>query len=238
MSDGARTRAATRLLLVEFAATDRFHRALLFPFVLGFARGAGRTARWLRFGVPAAAQAGEAGVGVPLSPQDETTLRGVVRAFRPDLVLFNMLPSAGVRNAAGAGRARLGVLVDGGTGGTHADDETVARIDLVRTPLDALLGARDVSARGAGLFQNVAPDHGFEAGNRAAETMNPLPFVFLGEECTYNRSYRASQHLAGLSLAGCLRTGGCAFCGRPAAGGRWMKRPAELLRRQLAAIDR
>ena len=33
-------RAPKRLLLVEFAAIDRFHRALLFPFVLGHARAA------------------------------------------------------------------------------------------------------------------------------------------------------------------------------------------------------
>lgn len=231
--------AATRLLLVEFAATDRFHRAILFPFVLGCARAAGRPARWLRFGVPAAAQAGEAGAGVPLVREDEATLRAVVREFRPGLVLFNMLPSPGVRiAAAAAGGASLGVLTDGGAGQAHTEGGEVARFDLTRTPLDEILGLRDASVRGTGLFQNVVPDHGFEAANPAAETMDPLPFVFLGEECTFNRPFRASRHLAGLSFAGCLRTGGCAFCGRPEGGGRWSKRPAALLRRQLAAIDR
>ena len=92
--------------------------------------------------------------------------------------------------------------------------------------------------RGAGLFQNVSPDHGFEAGNPDAGTLEPLPFVFLGEECTYNRPFRASPHLAGLPLADPHRTGGCSFCVRPPVGRPWKTPPAELLQRQLAAIDR
>ena len=104
MSGEALTRAPKRLLLVEFAATDRFHRALLFPFVLGYARALRRPARWLRFGVPAAAQAAESGAGVPLSRRDRATLRAVVREHRPDLVLFNMPPSADVRRAAAVPR--------------------------------------------------------------------------------------------------------------------------------------
>ena len=229
-------RAPQRLLLVEFAATDRFHRALLFPFVLGYARAVGRAARWLRFGVPAAARAGSRDEGVPLSGADEARLRETVRAFRPDLVLFHPTPSAGVRRAAAAGGpAALAVLTDGGTAGTGPG--RFPRLDLTRIPLDAVLGLRDPSVRGPGLFENVEPDYGFEAANEAAETMDPLPFVFLGEECTYDRPFRANRFLAGLSLAGCLRRGGCAFCGRP-EGRRWTTSPPELLRRQLAAIDR
>lgn len=236
MSDGAVRRAGKRLLLVEFAATDRFHRALLFPFVLGYARAAGCPARWLRFGVPAAASAGRADAGVPLPREDEARLRAAARDFRPDLVLFHLTPSRGVRRAAAAGgRPELAVLTDGGTGAGRAAD--VPRIDLARTPLDAVLGRRDPAVHGTGLFENVEPDYGFEAANEAAETMDPLPFVFLGEECTYDRPFRASAFLAGLSLEGCFRRGGCAFCGRP-EGHRWTKPPLELLRRQFAAIDR
>ena len=235
MSEKALQRAAKRLLLVEFAATDRFHRALLFPFVLGYARAAGRPARWLRFGVPAAAQAGGAGDGVPLPRGDEARLRAEVRAFRPDLVLFNMTPSTGVRRAAvAAGHTELAVLTDGGTGAADIGD--VPQLDLGRTPLDAVLGRRDAAVHGTGLFQNVEPHYGFEAANDAAATMDPLPFVFLGEECTYDRPFRASAFLAGLSLEGCFRKGGCAFCGRP-EGHRWTVSPVALLRRQLAAID-
>lgn len=236
MSGGAVQRAAQRLLLVEFAATDRFHRALLFPFVLAYARARGRAARWLRFGVPAAARAAGEGEGVPLSRADETRLREAARAFRPDLVLFHRTPSAGVRRAASAGgRVTLAVLTDGGTAGTGAGP--LPRLDLARTPLDAVLGLHDPPVHGTGLFENVEPDYGFEAANEAAETMDPLPFVFLGEECTYDRPFRANRFLAGLPLAGCLRRGGCAFCGRP-EGRRWATAPPELLRRQLAAIDR
>ncbi|MBN1772434.1 MAG: hypothetical protein JXB32_14285 [Deltaproteobacteria bacterium] len=227
---------AKRLLLVEFAATDRFHRALLFPFVLGYARSAGRPARWLRFGVPAAAPAGVEGGGVPLPREDEARLRAAARAFRPDLVLFNMTPSPGVRRAAAAaGRTEEAVLTDGGTGA--ADTGDVPQLDLARTSLDAVLGRRDAAVQGTGLFQNVEPHYGLEAANEAAETMDPLPFVFLGEECTYNRPFRASAFLAGLTFEGCFRKGGCSFCGRPEAG-RWTTPPPELLRRQLAAIDR
>jgi len=236
VSGGAVQHAPQRLLLVEFAATDRFHRALLFPFVLGYARAAGRAARWLRFGVPAAARAGGRDEGVPLSGADEARLRGTARVFDPDLVLFHQTPSAGVRRAAAAGgRATLAVLADGGTVGTRPG--RFRRLDLARTPLDAVLGLRDPSVRGTGLFENVEPDYGFEAANEAAETMDPLPFVFLGEECTYDRPFRANRFLADLSLAGCLRRGGCAFCGRP-EGRRWTTSPPVLLRRQLAAIDR
>jgi hypothetical protein len=236
VSEQALRRAAKRLLLVEFAATDRFHRALLFPFLLGYARAAGRPARWLRFGVPAAAPASAGEPGVPLSREDEARLRAAVRAFRPDLVLFNRSPSGGVRRAAAAaGGADLAVLVDGGSEAGWSGP--VPPLDLARTPFDVVLGRRDPSVHGAGLLEHVEPHYGFEAANAAAATMDPLPFVFLGEECTYDRPFRTNPFLAGLPLDGCVRRGGCAFCGRP-AGHRWTKPPLELLRRQLAAIDR
>jgi pyruvate-formate lyase-activating enzyme len=211
--------APGRLLLVEFAAVDRFHRAILFPFVQGYARTVGWQVRWLRHGVRATAREGEAEGGVGLPPDERDALRSEAREYRPELVLFNLDPSSEVRAAAAAGGGRLAVLSD-------------------RQPLDELLGRSDPWVRGAGLFQNVVPDHACRLANRLAEGMEQLPFVLLGEECTYARPFRASPLLASLSFEGCLRSGGCAFCGRPASSGRWREDPVELLQRQLGAIER
>jgi hypothetical protein len=69
-----------KLLLVEYAALDRFHRAVLFPFVQGYARSAGITTRWLRFAVRAAAGPDE---------KDRAALDAVVRDFAPDQILYD-----------------------------------------------------------------------------------------------------------------------------------------------------
>ena len=37
-----------RTLLIEFAATDRFHRAVPYPYLVGMAREAGAEVRWFR----------------------------------------------------------------------------------------------------------------------------------------------------------------------------------------------
>ena len=182
-----------KLLLVEYAALDRFHRAVLFPFIQGYARSAGIETRWLRFAVRAAAGPGEA---------DRAALESVIRDFAPDLTLFD------------------------------------ADVDLDNRPLDALLGRDDPAVRGPGLFENVTPDYGYEPANRAARELEPLPFLFIGEECTYNHPFSSNPFLGSLPLDEFLRQGGCAFCTRPAHGDPWKTDPLTLLRRQLEAVAR
>lgn len=229
--------AVCRLLLVEFAASDRFHRAVLFPFVQGWARGAGLECRWLRYGVPAAAQADSAAGGVALAGAERAELADRVRGFGPDLILFQPAPDADVLQAVrrAAGRARLALLDDAAGGPPPVG---VERLDPLRDRLDRALGREDAALAGSGLLARVSPDFGFEPANRAAARMQPLPFVFAGPECSYARPLSNNPFFAGIDPQGCIRPGGCAFCSRPAGPAGWPTPAAELLRRQLEALDR
>jgi hypothetical protein len=208
-----------RLLLVEFAAADRFHRAIAFPYVLGWARATGAEARWWRFGVKAAVQfvRGESGVG--LEAGEVRQLLSQAREFSPDAVVFGSMPAApltrALREALPGARLALdqGSMLQPGPG-----DEPLAQVGARAADLAALLGADDAAGgvdRDQPLYRTVTPDFGFQPMNALAREMQPLPFVVLGEECTYNRPLASNPIYRGVDLTDCVRPGGCAFCPRP-----------------------
>ena len=222
------------LLLVEFAASDRFHRAVTFPFLHGLARSNGLRSRWLRFGLEAARAMNQEGHGIVLDDSDRGHLLEVIAAHRPRLVVFHMRPDQhllGMAQAASPGSELACLGDDQGAGaGSGRSNSSPGRIST-----------RQLASRLAGktignLFESARPDYSFEPVNELAARMEPLPFLFLGEECLYNRPFSRNSFLAGLDLTECVRRGGCTFCIRPPNHGTWRSDPLVLFRRQLGAI--
>lgn len=225
-----------RLLLVELAAVDRFHRGLLFPYLHGFATENGVPTRWLRFGVRATDnyERGEEGAGLASAALDR--LREEARAFQATAVVLNKAPSETLLRtirqvASGATVAILGDYYAG-----DLEEGAPRRLGEGLGEWATLLGLTLVGRREASRWSDVTPHFGYEAGNRAAETMQPLPFVLLGEECTYNRSLARNPHFAGLDLSDCVRRGGCSFCSRPSTRGKSRTDFFDSARRQLRAL--
>lgn len=227
------------LLLVELAAVDRFHRAVVFPYLLGFARSRGVSARWLRFGVEAARRfltAEESGVG--LEEGELATLAEVAAELRPRVALFNMEPAPSVEAAIRQQSPGVELEIMGETYAAGAGSPS--RLRRARQDLREwarLLGRDDEAAEGP-YYLAVEPDFGYEPGNPAARTMQPLPFVVLGRECTYDRPLRRNPSYDGVDLSGCVRRGGCAFCARPDELGPPPPFSLDAARRQLEALAR
>ncbi len=210
-------------MLVEFAALDRFHRAIMFPFIKGYAESSGITTRWLRFAIPASSAFLQKTAGVALSASDRQKLSFVVRDFRPDAVFLSQTPSEEIHESLKAAEPSIRIL----NLGKGTDTEWMEE-----------LGRNDPSLRESQLMETIIPNYGFEPANEKARDLRPLPFVFIGEECSYSRTFASNPFFERLSLSGCIRKGGCAFCTRPEHRGPWKTDPMVLLRRQIEAIAR
>lgn len=221
------------LLLVEFAASDRFHRAVAFPFLHGLARSKGIASRWLRFGLKAARAMNQQGQGIVLNDSDKGRLHEAIATYRPRLVIFQPRPGpqlAEMLQTASPG-SELFCLEDDRQGGGPGTGH-LAPGSITTRQLASRLAGQTVG----NLFEKVVPDFSFEPANELAARMPPLPFLLLGEECLYNRPFSDNSFLAGLDLSTCVRRGGCSFCTRPANRGGWHTNPVALFRRQLRAI--
>ena len=187
------------VLLVEFAATDRFHRSVRFPYLFGALRRAGVPGRWLRYGVPAAVQYLRGESGVALSSGEIATLVRVAIEFDPEFVVFGSLPAQIVDSALrdALPGARIGVI-----GGSAVRGENLGAFD------------NDLSAVVPG-DTNGLPDFGYEPANEAARTMQPMPFLSIGPECTYDSPLSGNAYFRNVDLDGCDRPTGCTFCPRP-----------------------
>lgn len=221
-----------RLLLVEFSALDRFHRATTFPFLKGWCRGLGVPVSWLRFGVRASRQFERRETGVGLAAGDLRTLLRVLDEARPTHVLFDRAP------ARALGRA----LLDSRPGTALACVERLAAdgpgpdVEDPRRFADWLGLPPDPERRAIPDWRSAVPDYGWAAGNSAALRAEPLPYIIGGRECVYERPIAGVPCFKGVRL-GRIR-GGCSFCARP-RGER--SRPAadilDMARRQLRAIQ-
>ncbi len=226
-----------RLLLIEFAVTESFHRAVEFPFLYGLAGARGVAARWVRFGVSASAEFHGEGAGVPLSREDQATAARHMDELDADRVVFSHAPAPAVVAALNRGRTdvlyRYAEYASKGEEGAAVMDGVP--VERLRGDLGGFLGVDDVRV-GASLLEAAAPDFGFVPGNDAAREMEVLPFLIIGEECTWNRSFAGNPFYDGLDLSACFRDGGCAFCARPDNRRHWSMAPMELLDRQLRAV--
>ena len=228
-----------RLLLVEFAATDRFHRAVLFPYLVGFATDVGVSTRWLRFGVPAATRhlRGETGVG--LDAADLARVTQVIDELEPTKVVLNMTPSEKVVEALRSAAVAAHVCLLGASqaasenGGEQLEDFGLSLASWARQ-----LDVEPPDSDGETSFQIIRPSFAYEAGNAAARQMQPLPFVILGEECTFNKPLGQHPLYTDLDLSGCVRQGGCAFCARPPGGVSPVAFSLDRAREQLDAVVR
>ena len=221
---------AHRLLLIEFTTVDRFHCAIMFPYIKGLANGVGMETRWLRFAVKAAAPMEQGTVGVPLDEADLEALSAAVDDFRPDRVLLGHRPSPGVTRAAGAGGADLAYLAsfDESDGSEAAG---CRRVDEHEALL--WLGLEPPRAR---LPEAVEADFGWEPGNPLAADARPLPFLLCGPECGYSRAVEKNPVFAGVDLAGCANLRGCSFCRSDRDPHRWGLGPLEMARKNLLAV--
>jgi len=224
------------LLLIEFAVIESFHRAVEFPFLYGLAKARGVPARWVRFGVSAAAEFHGEGSGVPLSGEDAAAAVRHMDEAGADRVVFSHKPAASVVAALNRGRTDVRYRYaefasKGEEGAEHMDGVTVERL---RGDLGAI-GIEGVQV-GASLLEAATPDFGFVPGNDAAREMEVLPFLIIGEECTWNRSFQGNPFYDDLDLSACFREGGCAFCARPDNRRHWSRAPMDLLDDQLRAV--
>lgn len=207
---------APRLMLVEVAATDRFHRAVAFPYLLGRARAAGVQAAWWRYAVPA-----HTGATRP-ALLDEGALNALVERARTYGASHVLVGGSGIEPLARRLADALGHV-------TVAAEEALGGLGAGGDPLGAWLGL--------GALPPAPPDFGFEPAHAAAAETAPLPFVVLGPECTFNLPLARNPAFAGVELASCVRQGGCSFCARPADPRGRRPLDTEDLASQLAALE-
>lgn len=227
-----------RLLLIELVAVHRFHRAIGFPFLHGFARQAGAPVRWLRFGVPGDVRLERRERGFGLDAASLASLGAELAAFAPTRVVLNLEPSGSLRAALrrGAPAAALAVL-DGGAGRARPG-RALRRLGDDVADWAALIGVEAGPGAPRPFWEAVIPHWGYTAANAAAASIQPLPFVVMGEECTYDRPLSANPAFAGVDLPAGARRGGCAFCARRPSRGdgpRWAA-TAAFVRAQLDAV--
>lgn len=231
------------VLLVEFAATDRFHRKGSFPYFQGWLKSQGVPVRWLRFGVAASRRFERGETGIGLFDDELRTLQDEISSVGATHVLFGSCPAAGVATALRAAKGpgpRLAVFGEAPRGRSpHAPlrEDEVEVVEESAEALAAMLGLH-VPDQAGPIHRLAVPDFGFQAANEAARTCPALPFLLLGRACTYSNPFAQNPFLADLDLEDCFRRGGCAFCVRPAEvpGVRDQDlEPAEI-RRHVAAL--
>lgn len=222
----------TKLLLIEFAAINRFHRAATYPRFLGFAKAASVESRWLRLGVHVAVRYMKAEDGIDMSEPAYRRLDAVIKALSPSHVVFNELPSPEVLSLLRdtLPDAAYGVVTSG---------EVLTRLGLTSLGTDVrslgrFLGLSDL--RVEKLITDDSLDFGYEPIDDEARAMQPLPHLHLGPECTYNAPFSSNPFFAGLDLSKSRRTGGCAFCERPPTRRGATIPTLEEIRRQLEAL--
>jgi len=222
-----------RLLLVEFAVIDRFHRAREFPVVQGLARRDGLKSLWVRFAVAAGSRRLGAAAGAALPPEDEARLRRLAGAFQPSHVILSAPPEPSLARAlrSAAAGVRLGCL---GEERPRPSSRAVG-LDLAGVPAFLGLPRRRAEWTSAA---DAALDFGWIAGNEAARTLEPLPFVGAGHECRYDKAFARNAFFRGVDLSRSLRPGGCSFCVRRENRGRAPGFSARGLARQLSAIEK
>jgi len=221
-----------RLLLVEFTTVDRFHCAIMFPYLKGAAMAAGCETRWLRFAMKASATMEQDGAGVPLERADLEALRAAVDDLQADRVLFGHRPAAEVVEAvAGAGAEPAQAYLasfdesDGSeAGGCRRVDEHGALVWLGLDPAQIRMP------------EGVDADFGWAPGNELAARARPLPFLLCGPECRYSRPVEKNPAFAGVDLSGCADLTGCTFCRGARETAPWGVAPMEMARRNLEAI--
>lgn len=231
----------TRLLLIEFAVLKSFHRAVDFPFFHGFAKENQVESLWLRFGVPAATELIQGTSGIALEEKEHRFLHERVGEFKPTHVVFSHRPSNElVRGLLATNRNLRFSYAEFATKG-ESQTESVDGHPLERLSGDlatflALPASDTGSSPSSPRFSR--PDYGWIPGNDAAREMDVLPFVLAGEECTYNRPFASNPFYQDLDLSDCFRSGGCAFCYRPANQGARDRDSMVHLQLQLEAIAR
>lgn len=230
MSQGA----PVRLLLVEFAVVSRFHRAMSFPQIQGFARRRGARVLWLRFAVEAdiAQRLGSDGASLP--DEDQAVLRRHVREFNPSHLLFGHRPAASLVGAAEPGDGSLKCAYLRAAGPEPGEKPDGLLSGLSGEPaIVSFLGCPE-SAN----LEQAPPDYAWVAGNRAAETLESLPFVSVDAECRYNKSLAENSFFKNVDLSASLRPGGCSFCLRPKQTPNRSKDLAALLEEHLSAVEK
>lgn len=193
-----------RILLIELAVIGRFHRAVLFPQLAGFLRGAGVAMRWIRFALAPEREQGADGIG--LSAPDMAFLRQAVLDFGADRVVLSRFPGPALTaEILAAGVPVVRVLGDTYAGGAHPPGTAT---------LGSSLDAWRSLAEAPGAMPS-APSFAYEAGNDDAKTLQPLPYLVLGAECTYDRALSSHPLYRDIDLSACVRASGCTFCNRP-----------------------
>lgn len=223
-----------RLLLVEFAVVDRFHRAVLFPYLRSYTEGAGLTTRWVQFGLTATEGWRR---GASLSSQDAETLQELIEDFRPSLLIFSHRPTEALSRAiaAGASAPKQAHIGASHTGVSTEDQNRIEELELGDGSIPNFLGL-PTRGKGPWLIRDIAPTFCFEPVGAMAGRVPVLPFIFIGEECTFNLPYSRNPFLSDVPLEECGRKGGCSFCTRPPNQGSWAGDPMERLRGALEAL--
>lgn len=226
-----------RVLLVEFAAFDRFHRGIALPFLQRMVRDAGLQARWLRYGVRAATREAQKESGIALCDEDLQTLVREAEGWGATHVLFGQSPAASTVDAfqRALPRLRLGLIHDDAEF-VPSDDGRVHSVAISGHDLAGFLNAPSLAETPACHYSHVTPDFTWIPGNDAAIQAPSLPFLICGEECTFRAPLRHNPKFQDLDLSACERKYGCAFCVRPSGRAHWSKNPVELFRIQLTAL--
>lgn len=204
----------------------------MFPYLLGFARSLGNPARWLRFAVRADHRFARSEQGLGLEPEELARVVATARELGAERLVFNFTPSQQVLGelAEAIPDAPVAVL-----GEPYAADSSAPRATaLGERPMDwARLLDAEIDARPAEL---PVPHFGWEAGNDAAATLQPLPFLVLGEECSYARPLATNPAYRGVDLTPCVRNNACAFCSKPDVRGRQATQGPEEIRSQIRSL--
>ena len=202
-----------RLLLVEFAATDRPQRGVLFPYLSGWARRQGLEVSWLRYGVPAAQQFLQGEEGIGLAGSDLRRLEEEAVRHPPFAVVFSHLPARSLLEAALAGGSGTRfALTAGNMIPGQLEGSALTLIDDTIKAWSRFLEVTTSEDEPGSLFQEGSPHFGYTPANGAAETLQPLPYLIFGSVCTYRRSLGRNPAYADVDLSSCGETRGCAFC--------------------------
>ena len=222
----------SRVLLIEFIATDRFHRSIPFPFIRGYLQAHDTACLWLRFGHPASWRSGDAADGHGLPAAEAAQLVERCGSFAPTHVVWSTAPTPelAAQVADATGKARAAVL-DGDPAPCAA-----AGAEVLGTLAAFLDRAADPASHPWSLAEHVTPDFAFEAVGDGARTAPALPFLVFGEECNYDKALADNPYFADVDVSG--YRGGCSFCTRPAGHGAWQTAPLVLARRQFEALAR